>query len=171
MSKQEQSGSKTTEICFSVYKTDWKPSLPCSTLNVLTLWVKKTLLGIRGVLCGFGQGKKIPSVHFPTGIVKTELKLATFSEMFSTEEPRECLTGACPPWSLCCSVCSRTCQCCWEPPEPLRYLPKMHPSGQTKWRETFVCFWSFSSYCQVTRALCQDARPKFPPTLPRRDFG
>lgn len=160
-----------------MHKTDWKPSLACGTLNwqllwhSKALWVKKVLLGIRGVLCGFCQGKKETYVHFATANMKTELKLAMFLEVFTTGGPWDCLTGACPPWPLCCSVCSLTCQCCWEPPETLRYLPKMLPSAHTKCRDTLVCCWSFSSYCQVTRAVCQDARPKSPPSLTKRDFG
>lgn len=157
-----------------MHKTDWEPSLPCGTLNwqlLWQLWVKKALLGIRDVSCGFCQDKiPTPYMHFATGTMKTELKLATFLGVCSTEEPWECLTGACPLWPLCCSVCSLTCQCCWEPPQTLRYLPKMLPSGHTKRGETFACCWSFSSFCQVSRAVCQDAGPKSPPSLPRRDF-
>lgn len=124
-------------------------------------------MAIRGVLCRFCQGrKKQPIYALSTGVMKTEPSLATSLGMFSTEGPWGYLTGACSPWCLCCCVCSLTWQCCWEPPETLRYLPKTLPSAHTECRDSFGHCWSLSPYCQVTRAVCQGANPNSLPPCP-----
>lgn len=123
----------------------------------------------RHLLCVFCQGKKILYIRFPTGLEKTELKPATSLEMHDTEKQWECLIGPCPPLSSCWYACSHTWQCCWQPQKILRYLPIIVPSCHMKCSETFVWCWSFSSYCQVTRAVFQDARPNFT-SLPAQEW-
>lgn len=131
---------------------------------------QKDTVGIKDISCVFFvKVKKYLYIHFPTGVTKTELKLATYLEIHNTEKQRECLIGPCPQLSSFWYVCSRIWQCCWEPQKILRYLPLIVPSGHMKSSETFVC-WSFSSYCQVTRAVFQDARPKLTSLLAQEWF-
>lgn len=55
------------------------------------LMIRKMLLGIDNLMCSLV--KAILYICFPTGVLKTELKLATYLEMQSTEEDRECAIG------------------------------------------------------------------------------
>lgn len=157
-----------------MYKAYWKSSFPCSTFNhhrfiaFRELKIRKTLLGIKDYFCVFCQSKNLYA-YFLAGIMKIELKLATYLEMHNAEKKWwKCLTDPCPKLSSFWYACSHIWQCCWEPQRILRYLPIIVPSGHLK--SAFIWYWSFSSCCLVTREAFQDAKPKFTSPLAQECF-
>lgn len=143
MSNKKKSGSKTKEIGSFAYKTDWNSSFTCTTLNWYLLWCSESSWSERcywGLVtsCVLLSRQKLLYIRFPTGVVKTELKLATSSEMHSIGEDRECLIDPCPPLSSFWSACSHIWRCCWEPQKILRYLPVVTSCGRVKCSEICV---------------------------------
>lgn len=73
------------------YKTYWKSSFR-STFIWNLLWHSETSLGVNNLVCFLSRQKLLHTLYFPTGIMKTELKLAAYLGMHSTEKDWEGLT-------------------------------------------------------------------------------